>query len=686
MPFVAIVYRRCAVSCLLVLCALGGTTKSPAAVLDAWHWRSPLPQGNPLRNVVFANGVYVAVGDLGTILTSSDGTNWQRRASGVVDSLNDCAYGGGQYVVVGVYGVVLTSPDLATWTLQYAGTFFALNGVTYGNGLFVAVGEGTTICTSPDGMDWTQRGAGEWELFEVAYGGGSFVAVGGIPPVPGSGTSAATAVILSSPDGRSWTRRVLTSDAPVVSVAYGAGTFAAVNGWFGGQNIWSSTNLVDWQRTPSPLSSWLTSISYGAGEWITGGGVWGDSYYGPGHLYASADLASWSEVLTNVPAVSGVAFGNERFIASTRGGTFAVSSNGMSWQEPVPKPIPFTFRDLKYVDGHFVGVGGKQLSFSVDANTWTNTVTITNAEDSADFSSITFGNGRYVAGGGYGTIWTSLDGLNWTNPAPELSRYPDGSSVAVAFGNGVFVGVSGNQANILTSPDGLNWTAQELITNSSASVAFADVTFGNGRFVAVSDSLEAMSTDGTNWMSAPAQNSKFAVAAGNGKFVAVGYSTVAVSTNGLDWTYQASNGFGTLFDVAFGAGFFVAVGADFSYGSGHESPIWISTDGTHWFRRASQTPLRLSTVAFGDGTFVIGGVGAVLQSDPLLNLELAMQPAPHLLLWGPVNRSYNIEFADTLNPSNTWLTLTNVFAGQCPVSISDTNGLGRFYRAVLLPW
>ncbi|MCX6928760.1 MAG: hypothetical protein NT154_36940, partial [Verrucomicrobia bacterium] len=412
MHFAPIVFQRCSACSLLVLCVLGSATHSPAAVLAAWHWRSPLPQGNALRNVVFANGVYVAVGDLGTILTSNDGTNWQQRASGVMDSLSDSAYGGGQYVVVGDFGVVLTSPNLATWTLQYADTFFALHGVTYGDGLFVAVGEATTICTSPDGIVWTQRGAGEWELFDVAYGGGSFVAVGGIPPVAGSGTTAAVRVILSSPDGRAWTRRVLTSGPPVVSVAYGAGTFAAVDGWFDGQSIWSSTNLVDWQSTPSQSSFWLTTISYGAGEWVAAAGNWGDSYYGPGRIYASDDLVNWSEVLTNVPAVSGSAFGNGRFIASTRAGTFIVSSNGTSWQAPAPAPIPSTFQDLKYLAAQFVGVGGKQLSFSTDASNWTNTVAITNADDAAEFSSITFGNGRYVAGGGYRTVWTSLDGLN----------------------------------------------------------------------------------------------------------------------------------------------------------------------------------------------------------------------------------------------------------------------------------
>jgi hypothetical protein len=681
MHHVAIVLQRCSVCCLLVICALGSATPSPAAVLDVWHWRSPLPQGNGLRNVVFANGVYVAVGDLGTIITSSDGTNWQRRVSGVTDSLRDCAYGGGQYVAVGDYGVVLTSPDLATWTLQYADTFFALNGVTYGNGLFVAVGEETTICTSPNGIVWTQRGAGEWQLYDVAYGGGAFVAVGGKPPVPGSGTLTTVSVILSSVDGFVWTRRALTSEAPLVSVAYAAGTFAAVGGSL---NVWSSTNLVDWQTTPSHIYP-LTSISYGAGEWVAGSGYWGDSYYGPGHIYASEDLASWSEVMTNATAVGGIAFGNEKFIASTAVGTFAVSSNGLSWQEPTAEPIPFTFQDLKYLNGQFVGVGGKQLSFSADASTWTNTVTVTNAEESAEFLSITFGNGRYVAGGLYGTVWTSLDGLNWTNPAPDLGVSANDPAVVVAFGNGVFVGVSGPQAHVLTSPDGLNWTAQELTTNTSFSIYSADVTYGNGRFVAVFDSLVATSADGTNWISAPVQNPIYTVAAGNGKFVALGNSAIAVSTNGLDWTYQSSSAFSGLADVTFGAGFFVAVGYDYTYRSGHESPIWVSPDGTHWSKRASWTPRILSTVAFGDGTFVIGCQGGILQSDPLLNLELTMRPAPHLLLWGPVNRSYSIEFADAFNPLNNWRALTNVFADQCPMSISDTNGSGRFYRAALLP-
>src|SRR5688572_11702440 len=82
-----------------------------AAPLEQWHWRSPLPQGNPLRSVAYGNGLYVAVGDLGTILTSTNGTNWSRQTSGTTSALRDCVYGAGTWVAVGDFGMVLTSLD-----------------------------------------------------------------------------------------------------------------------------------------------------------------------------------------------------------------------------------------------------------------------------------------------------------------------------------------------------------------------------------------------------------------------------------------------------------------------------------------------------------------------------------------------------------------------------------------------
>ena len=53
--------------------------------LDNWHWRNPLPNGNPsfgphtLNSVIFANGIFVGAGDSGVVSISNDATNWTMR-------------------------------------------------------------------------------------------------------------------------------------------------------------------------------------------------------------------------------------------------------------------------------------------------------------------------------------------------------------------------------------------------------------------------------------------------------------------------------------------------------------------------------------------------------------------------------------------------------------------------------
>jgi hypothetical protein len=50
-------------------------------------------------------------------------------------------YGNGLFVAVGKGGTILTSPDGVNWTARTSGTRNDLYGVTYGNGTFVAVGD-----------------------------------------------------------------------------------------------------------------------------------------------------------------------------------------------------------------------------------------------------------------------------------------------------------------------------------------------------------------------------------------------------------------------------------------------------------------------------------------------------------------------------------------------------------------
>ena len=75
---------------------------------------------------------FVAVGESGTILTSSDGTTWTSRTSGTSQGLDGVSYGDSTFVAVGVIGTILTSSDGASWTSRTSGTSYNLYGVSYG--------------------------------------------------------------------------------------------------------------------------------------------------------------------------------------------------------------------------------------------------------------------------------------------------------------------------------------------------------------------------------------------------------------------------------------------------------------------------------------------------------------------------------------------------------------------------
>jgi len=121
-----------------------------------------------LAGVAHGGAGYVAVGEKGTILTSADGSEWTRRASGIEGGpigLKGIAYGGKGFVAVGLGGTVLTSADGVVWKRSASGTSNDLWAVTWCSGQYVATGfldtpmkSGSTprrVYLSPDGEKWS---------------------------------------------------------------------------------------------------------------------------------------------------------------------------------------------------------------------------------------------------------------------------------------------------------------------------------------------------------------------------------------------------------------------------------------------------------------------------------------------------------------------------------------------------
>jgi hypothetical protein len=135
-----------------------------------------LPTGRTLPGAFF-----VAVGEHGTIITSTNGTNWVLRNSGSTVTLRAAVYHQGRMFVGGDSGIVLTSSDGISWT-PAAPTSFDIRGLASSGNAIVAVGKYTSIGklhVSRDGFTWPGSATEFSEpLNAVAFGQSSFVAVG----------------------------------------------------------------------------------------------------------------------------------------------------------------------------------------------------------------------------------------------------------------------------------------------------------------------------------------------------------------------------------------------------------------------------------------------------------------------------------------------------------------------------
>ena len=186
----------------------------------------------------------------------------------------------GRFVLVGRTSVVpganpvIHAMDNDSGTVQKTvGVGFALGGlfdVAFGGGSWVTVGRNGEIQNSPTGNVWTHRphAAGIPWLLGVAYGNGAHVAVGFYV---GSGTQS---ILRSIDGGTTWAAQtpvVISADAQLADIAFGNGEFVAIG--YDNTNalpfIVSSPDGVTWTRRADPLplgyDNYCTHIEYFSG-------------------------------------------------------------------------------------------------------------------------------------------------------------------------------------------------------------------------------------------------------------------------------------------------------------------------------------------------------------------------------------------------------------------------------------
>ena len=243
--------------------ANGAVMSSP----DGITWTSRVSASNDLRyNITFGKGLFVAVSVTGTgnrVMTSPDGINWTSRKSAADRGWSNITYGNNQFVAVSYDSTsdgVMTSPDGVNWTLRSSPVGYGWYDIIYANDIFVAIsynGSGNRVMTSPDGIAWTSRkSAANNTWHALAYGNGLFVAVS----EDGIGNR-----VMTSPDGINWTSRKSAADNRWFGLTYGNGLFVAVSGTGTGNRVMTSPDGINWTSGISAADNVWHDVTYSNG-------------------------------------------------------------------------------------------------------------------------------------------------------------------------------------------------------------------------------------------------------------------------------------------------------------------------------------------------------------------------------------------------------------------------------------
>jgi hypothetical protein len=583
----------------------------------SWNWADPSAPGNDLESVAYIGREFVAVGDYGTILSSTDGVSWTAHPTGWLGTLYGIAGAPGLYVAVGEeanppYSPVaacLTSPDLTTWTVHHPQNF-SFHQVAYGLGRFFAVPNQLPPVQSVDGVTWRPvAGFEDNSVSSITFSTDRFLMIDQWHRC------------LVSLDGQSFSPLALPGFT-VTSIVWTGSMYVTVGERYdASQNsllpvAFTSPDGVNWTQSAVDPPGFLKSNLAVGDDGIVG--------IGDGCFLFSQDGTRWTrlERETRAKLTGGVAYGAGRFVTVGQGGTRISSENGTIWASQTGDRWSRFDAVAQGPDGWvliaywpYYKQEVTTIYFSRNGVDWSPVKT----DIPGPLYRVAYGNNLYVAVG-YpdesltGLMWTSPDGLTWTQQDASVLSMPN----AIAFGGGRFA-AAGPRA-FYTSTDGVHWQ-----THSGLHRTVVGMTYGSNQFCAVTREGEAgtsgsilVSQDGAVW-TVSLQTSGMApqaVAYGAGRFVAAGSNgSIFTQMDNGSWTTAQVDETVDFRALTYAAGQWVAVGKDIWASHAQASYAYTSEDGITWTKHLMGTSQPVYALAFCDGIFLAAGEsGAMLSS------------------------------------------------------------------------
>ena len=410
--------------------ATGASGQVFTSVLAANVWtQHDILSFSDLRGITFNNAQFIAVGTSGEIWSSTNGVIWNQQISGLestVLNINGVTALGTGFIAVGDDGHILTSLDGATWAIPYPQHISpaTLRDVNHSNGIYTAVGDvelsgKAIILNSLDGSTWTKiiDSPAVNNLQGIAFGNGQLVVVGDSGFDQTGDPASRPEILTSSDNGATWTKQTVTTTPATFlnlnGVAFGGNLFVAVGDYdfeTASSVILTSPDGISWTRQTNPSPDILRRITYVNGTFVVVGGA--------GTVLVSTDGVTWlNRSISFGPEFTGVAVkpGVPATLAAVGTNSYQIyrsADDGTTWTiaSHAPASLPTSvLRGIYYADGQFVAVAESDFIFSsTDAITWS---TRMGADifpgGTRELYSVTFGNGKFLAVGANGAIMQS---------------------------------------------------------------------------------------------------------------------------------------------------------------------------------------------------------------------------------------------------------------------------------------
>lgn len=634
---------------------------------QGWQWQNPLPQGNALRDVDFADSLNgTAIGDAGTILHTSDGgQTWIPQQSG-------------------------TTEDLYSISVSDASTAHAVGS------------NGTILRTTDAGETWIQQSTPS---------SGTLRSVDFTDPNTGTVVEDAGGILRTNDGGQTWTRITIPGTTGLFGVHF-RDRFKGTAVGFGGRILRTNNGGVTWTQQNSGTAQtlygvyFLTSeigVAVGTGGTIlrttNGGDSWAPLSIGTFQpLFGVSFLDSLCGIAVGMPGTNyrttnggaswdAVQSGTTNFLWKTsfptprhgyavgNNGTIMYSSNGgINWVEQSSGTTTSLF-SVNFTDalrGTSVGDAGLVIRTTNGGSSWVQqssgtTRTLWSVEFHDGNTGIAVGNaGEVIRTTNGGSTW--LTGVSGTSV--QLLAVSMGSqSTAIAVGS--------NGTVVKTTNGGASWTGQT--SGTSVGLTAVDMIDANTAIAVGSQGTILRTDDGGNeWFPLPSGTST----ALNGVSFSDQYTGTVVGMNGLilrttnggvNWSVQSSGISTNLNSVRF-------LSSSLGFAVGFGGVILRTNDGGgSWTLQNSGTNNSLVSVTFADYNkgWSVGSGGTILHTA-----TGGIPPAPAfsagtaaLDFGSVVIGQTKLDSVVVTNSGSATLQVTQVSSSSSRFSVSPSNGM-----------